>query len=87
MAMMRRDFEVEKDTHLVRLVARSKKDRLKDLYMPRKFRAPYRGFPASYNGKRGATLEIIIKRSDGVIEKDVDKQMPGMDSTRVRKLL
>eukprot|EP00973_Karenia_brevis_P046615 6466229-Karenia_brevis.AAC.1 len=38
-------------------------------------------------GKGGATLQIIIKRVDGAVETDLEKQMPGMDSYQVRQLL
>eukprot|EP00973_Karenia_brevis_P031046 4282951-Karenia_brevis.AAC.1 len=55
--------------------------------MPRKYRTPYRGFPVVYDGKRGATLEIDIKRSDGVVEANVERQMPGMESLQIKQLL
>eukprot|EP00973_Karenia_brevis_P009456 1276147-Karenia_brevis.AAC.1 len=55
--------------------------------MPRKYRTPYRGFPVTYDGKRGATLHIIIKRVDGAVETDVEKKRPGMDGYQVRQLL
>eukprot|EP00973_Karenia_brevis_P063413 8814360-Karenia_brevis.AAC.1 len=77
---MRRDFKVEGSTHLVRLISRSREDRVQDFYIPRKYRTPYRGFSAVYDGRRGATLQIIFKRSDGMVENDVEKQIPGMDS-------
>eukprot|EP00973_Karenia_brevis_P082022 11371856-Karenia_brevis.AAC.1 len=66
LSIMRRDYNVEGKAHLVRLISRSRGDRVQDLYMSRKYRTPYRGFPVTYNGKRGATLQIIIKRVDGV---------------------
>eukprot|EP00973_Karenia_brevis_P016137 2208481-Karenia_brevis.AAC.1 len=55
--------------------------------MPRKYRTPYRGFPVAYDGKRGATLQIDIKRVDGVVETDVERQMPGMGSSQIKQLL
>eukprot|EP00973_Karenia_brevis_P043403 6015662-Karenia_brevis.AAC.1 len=74
---------------VVRLVSRSREDRVQDLYMPRKYRTPYRGFPIMYDGKRGSTLQIdnVIKRSDGVVEANVEKQMPGMESSQIKQLL
>eukprot|EP00973_Karenia_brevis_P006074 826897-Karenia_brevis.AAC.1 len=42
LSIMRRDFKVEGATHLVRLISRSREDRVQDLYMPRKYRTPYR---------------------------------------------
>eukprot|EP00973_Karenia_brevis_P062088 8634767-Karenia_brevis.AAC.1 len=55
--------------------------------MPRKYRTPYRGFPVTYDGTRGATLQIDIKRVDGVVETEVGKQMPGMESSQIKQLL
>eukprot|EP00973_Karenia_brevis_P071805 9978626-Karenia_brevis.AAC.1 len=55
--------------------------------MPRKYRTPYRGFPVTYNGQRGATLHILIKRVDGMVETELEKQIPGMDSYQVKQLL
>eukprot|EP00973_Karenia_brevis_P052425 7284254-Karenia_brevis.AAC.1 len=68
MAVMRRDYNVEGRMDVVRLVSRSREDRVQDLYTPRKYRTPYRGFPIMYDGKRGATRQIDIKRADGVVE-------------------
>eukprot|EP00973_Karenia_brevis_P019253 2638961-Karenia_brevis.AAC.1 len=45
MAVMRRDYNVEGRVDVVRLINRSREDRIQDLYMPRKYRTPYRGFP------------------------------------------
>eukprot|EP00973_Karenia_brevis_P083999 11656117-Karenia_brevis.AAC.1 len=45
LSIMRRDYNVEGKMNLVRLISRSRADRIQDLYMPRKYRTPYRGFP------------------------------------------
>eukprot|EP00973_Karenia_brevis_P049941 6934573-Karenia_brevis.AAC.1 len=41
LSIMRRDYNVEGKTHLVRLISRLREDRVQDLYMPRKYRTPY----------------------------------------------
>eukprot|EP00973_Karenia_brevis_P071376 9914740-Karenia_brevis.AAC.1 len=43
LSVMRRDFNVEGSTHLIRLISRSREDRVEDLYIPWKDRTPYRG--------------------------------------------
>eukprot|EP00973_Karenia_brevis_P003812 527268-Karenia_brevis.AAC.1 len=87
MAMMRRDRHVEGEVDAVILINRSREDLVQDLYVPRKYRTPYRGYPVVYDGKRGSTLQIDIKRADGVVEANVEKQMPGMESSQIKQLL
>eukprot|EP00973_Karenia_brevis_P031477 4342950-Karenia_brevis.AAC.1 len=72
---------------MVRLINRYRGDAVKELYVERKYRTPYRGYPAVYDGSRGATLEITIKGADGVFEEDVELQLPGMDSYQVKALI
>eukprot|EP00973_Karenia_brevis_P081062 11242402-Karenia_brevis.AAC.1 len=45
MAIMHRDYYVEVQVDAVLLINRSRADRIQDLYMPRRYRTPYRGFP------------------------------------------
>eukprot|EP00973_Karenia_brevis_P004269 586151-Karenia_brevis.AAC.1 len=45
MAMMRRDRHVEGEADAVVLINRSREDLMQDLYVPRKWRTPYRGYP------------------------------------------
>eukprot|EP00973_Karenia_brevis_P063525 8828339-Karenia_brevis.AAC.1 len=46
LAIMRRDYRVEGSTQKIRLINRHRGDAVKELYVDRRHRSPYRGFPA-----------------------------------------
>eukprot|EP00973_Karenia_brevis_P005847 796257-Karenia_brevis.AAC.1 len=53
----------------------------------RRYKMPFRGFPAEYSGSRGATLAVKVTRKDSIVPTDASQKLPAFSEGDVTLLL